>query len=187
MLPVCIGGVDIEVVQTYKYLGVHLDHKLDWAANTEAIYKKGQSRLFFLRKLRSFDVCAEMLHTFYQSVVASILLYAVVCWGGGITVRDSGRLDRLIKKAGSVMGRRLEPLKDVAERRMLSKLDNIMDNVSHPLHRTLQEQRCCRSGRLTSMRSRTKRCSDSFVPTVIRLFIEKSGGRGPTSSPWSFA
>ena len=51
-----LRGVNVEVVSTYKYLGVHLDNKLDWSANTDAVYKKGQSRLYFLRRLRSFNV-----------------------------------------------------------------------------------------------------------------------------------
>ena len=49
--PVSIEGVNVEVVSTYKYLGVHLDNKLDWSTNTDAVYKKGQSRLYFLRRL----------------------------------------------------------------------------------------------------------------------------------------
>ncbi|KAG5265425.1 hypothetical protein AALO_G00242350 [Alosa alosa] len=55
LLPVSIDGVNLEVVSTYKYLGLHLDNKLDWSANTDALYKKGQSRLYFLRRLRSFN------------------------------------------------------------------------------------------------------------------------------------
>lgn len=58
--PVNTGGVDIEVVPSYKYLGVYLDNKLDWSLNTDALYKKGHSRLFFLRKLRSFNICSKM-------------------------------------------------------------------------------------------------------------------------------
>src|SRR4029434_237772 len=90
LLPVSIGGVSVEVVNTYKYLGVHLDSKLDWSANIDAIYKKGLSRLYFLRRLRSFNVCNKLLRMFYQSVVASVLFYAVVCWGGSIKKRDAG-------------------------------------------------------------------------------------------------
>ncbi|KAI3357232.1 hypothetical protein L3Q82_015471, partial [Scortum barcoo] len=43
--PVNIQGLDIERVRTYKYLGVHLNNKLDWTDNTDSLYKKGQSRL----------------------------------------------------------------------------------------------------------------------------------------------
>lgn len=79
--PINIRGEDIEVVGVYKYLGVHIDDNLDWTLNTDALLKKGRYRLFFLRG-RSFDVCREMLVTFYQSVMSSVLFYAAVCWGG---------------------------------------------------------------------------------------------------------
>ena len=165
------------MVQTYKYLGVHLDSKLDWAANTEALYKKGQSRLFFLRTLRSFNVCEEAMLMFYRSVVAGVITYAAVCWGGVASARDTGRLDRLIRKAGSVVGRALEPLGAVVEKRTKSMLLGILGNPTHPLHHTLVGQSSSRSGRLTALRSRTERHRRSFVPSAIRLFNRTFGGR----------
>jgi len=39
----CIDVGEIETVQTYKYLGVVLDNKLEWSANVEAVYRRGQS------------------------------------------------------------------------------------------------------------------------------------------------
>ncbi|XP_051811082.1 ATPase family AAA domain-containing protein 2-like isoform X2 [Acanthochromis polyacanthus] len=114
--PVNTCGEDIEVVTSYKYLGVHLDNKLDWSKNVDFIYKKGQSRLFCLRRLRSLDICSKMLQMFYQSVVASVLFYAAVCWGGSIKNKDASHLNKLIKKAGSVFGIRLTTLEDEVER-----------------------------------------------------------------------
>ena len=67
--PISINGVTVDVVQDYNYLGAYLDNKLDWAKNTKAVYKKGQG-LYFLRRLRSFNVCIIMLKMFYQSMVA---------------------------------------------------------------------------------------------------------------------
>ncbi|CAM4691197.1 unnamed protein product [Leuciscus chuanchicus] len=92
MQPVSIEGVNVELVSTYKYLGVHLGNKLDWSANSDSLNRKGQSRLFFLRRLRSFNICSKLLRMFYQSVIASVLFYAVVCWGGSTKKRDQWRL-----------------------------------------------------------------------------------------------
>ncbi|KAI4891304.1 hypothetical protein NFI96_010094 [Prochilodus magdalenae] len=74
--PVSIVGVEIERVKTYRYLGLHLDDRLDWSANTDILYRKWQSGVHFLRRLGSFNIC--------QTVVSSCLLYAVVCWEGSI-------------------------------------------------------------------------------------------------------
>ncbi|KAI4903416.1 hypothetical protein NFI96_026293, partial [Prochilodus magdalenae] len=160
--PISIKGVDVEVVRSYRYLGVHLDERLDWSVNTDIVYKKAQSRLYFLRRLGSFRICQKLLLMFYQSVVASVLFYAVVCWGGSISKRDAGRLDRLVRKAGSVLGLELESLTPLAERRALSKLLHIMDNVHHPLHSTIIRQRSSFSGRLLSQSCSTDRLRKSF-------------------------
>ncbi|KAF7646812.1 hypothetical protein LDENG_00182090 [Lucifuga dentata] len=97
----------IEIVESYKYLGVHLDNKLNWKKNTNVLLKKASLRLFFLRKLRSFNVCNKLLHVFfiffYHGILASVLVaYAVPCWCT-ITLEDRNRINKLIKKAGSIL------------------------------------------------------------------------------------
>ena len=172
--PVCIGGTDVEVVSAYKYLGVTLDNKLDWSTNTQAVYKKGLSRLYFLRRLRSFHVCNKMLQMFYQSVVASTIFFAVVSWGAGIKAKDANKLKKLIKKAESVVGSKLVTLEEVVEDRMLAKLLAIMDHPSHPLHKTLDKLRSSFSHRLIQPRCSKERYRKSFLPTAIRLFNSTS-------------
>jgi len=54
-----ILGEDVEVVEDYRYLAVHMDNKLNWKCNTETVYKKGQNRLYFSGKLWSFIVCTK--------------------------------------------------------------------------------------------------------------------------------
>ncbi len=81
--PVSIQGTEVELVSSYKYLGVQLDNKLDWSSHMEAVHKKGQSRLYFLRRLRSFNICKPLPCSFYKTVAASAFFFGVVCWGGG--------------------------------------------------------------------------------------------------------
>ncbi|TWW55979.1 hypothetical protein D4764_09G0010290 [Takifugu flavidus] len=116
------------------------------------------SRLFFLRRLRSFSVCSRMLHMFYQSVsLASTIFFAVVCWGAGIQAKDANRLNNLIKKAGSVVGCRLANLDEVVRDRMVLKLRTIMDSPSHPLHNTVDKLRSSFSSRLLQPRCSKER------------------------------
>ncbi|XP_078802203.1 uncharacterized protein LOC144991899 [Oryzias latipes] len=173
--PVCIGGTDVEVVSSYKFLGVHLDDKLDWSTNTEAVYKKGTSRLYFLRRLRSFNVCSRMLYMFYQSVMASTIFFAAVCWGAGIKAKDANRLNKLIRKAGSVIGLKPAKLEEVVGDRLLAKLGTIMDNPSHPLFREVDNLRSSFSGRIIHPRCARERYRKSFLPSAIRL--HNSSGR----------
>ncbi|KAI2649597.1 RNA-directed DNA polymerase from mobile element jockey [Labeo rohita] len=167
--PTSIKGVNVEVVEEYKYLGVYLDHKLDWCKNVDTVYRKGQSRLYFLRQLRSFNICRTMLRMFYESVVASAIMYAVVCWGSSLRVRDINRLNRIIRKAGHVVGEELDSLTEVSERRMLSKIKTILDFPSHPLHTVLTSYRSTFSNRLRLPRCTTERHRKSFLPVSIKL------------------
>ena len=47
-----IKGNEVETVESYKYLGTIIDCQLDWSANVDAVYKKANQRLFFLRNLK---------------------------------------------------------------------------------------------------------------------------------------
>ena len=115
---------------------------------------------------------------FYQSVVASVLFYTVVCWGGSTSKKDTSRLDKLIRRACSVIGMKLDPLVTVAETRTLNKLLDIMDNASHRLHTLINNQRSLFSGRLLLPKCRTNRLKNSFVPQAIRLHNSSLGGGG---------
>ena len=50
--PNCISIIreEVEVVQEYEYFSVHLNNRLDGRYNTDAVYRKGRSRLYTLRK-----------------------------------------------------------------------------------------------------------------------------------------
>lgn len=130
-------AVSVDNVEDYKYLGVHIDNKLDWGENTDALHRKGQSRHYFLRRMRSFNICRSMLGIFYESVVASAIFFSVICWGSMLRIADTNRLKKLIRKASDVMGAKQDPLPVVSERRMLHEVRNILDNVSNLLHDVL--------------------------------------------------
>ena len=52
-----------------------------------------------MRKLRSFGVNSDMLVTFYNAVICSIIMFDSVCWGGNISKLDTRRLEKIVKKA----------------------------------------------------------------------------------------
>ena len=51
-----------------------------------------------MRKLRSFGVNSDMLVTFYNAVICSIIMFGSVCWDGNISKLDRGRLEKIVKK-----------------------------------------------------------------------------------------
>ena len=78
---------DIEIVDSYKRLRVHLNDKLDWTHNSDALYMTGQSRLYLLRTLPCFRGKGTVLRTFYSSMVTSAVFYGMVCSCRGIMER----------------------------------------------------------------------------------------------------
>ncbi|TWW81235.1 hypothetical protein D4764_01G0010500 [Takifugu flavidus] len=166
--PVNILGTDVDVVKTYKYLGVHLNNNLDWTHNTDALVKKGNSRLFLLRRLRSFGVQGPLLRTFYASVVGSAIFYGIVCWSRSI--RDRKRMDRLVRRASSVLGCPLDSVEVVGNGRMMAKLSSChVEQHVPPLQDPLAALGSSFSERLLHPRCVKKRYRRSFLPAAVRL------------------
>ena len=61
--------------------------------------------------------------------MASATFFAAICWSSSIRASDSKKLNKLIKKAGSVLGTALGPLELVVESRMLHKPLIMKDNT----------------------------------------------------------
>ena len=141
------------------YLGVHLNDKLAWTTNTDVLYKRGQSYLHQLTRLRSLRVCKTLLRIFYNSVIASTLFYTVVCWGGGCTNRDRRRIGKLVRKSSSVLELRRDgrPKEDVGR----------ADNSHHPLHKTIGALSSSFSQRVKHPHCKKERFRRSFIPMAI--------------------
>ena len=78
-----------EEVEGYRCLSVHLDNRPGWKCNTKGVSRKGQSRLYSLRNLGSFNVSSKTLHAFYQSVLARAIFFAAISWSSGIRASDA--------------------------------------------------------------------------------------------------
>ena len=75
----------MERLDTYKYLGMVFDSKLTWRENINSVLKKVNSRMYYMRKLRSFGVNSDMPLTFYNSVICSSIMFGSVSWGENIS------------------------------------------------------------------------------------------------------
>ena len=172
---IVIKGEVVEKVEQYKYLGIIIDDKLTWKPNTDAIVKKLHSRLYFLRKLRSFNVRQEILQMFYTSTCNSALYFGSVCWSGNISKQDRDRIEKFIKKASGVVGRNQDTFALTHERRLTDRLAKILDDDTHPLRPEFDSRRSDRSTRFIQPCSRTTRYSNSFIPSAIHIFNSQVG------------
>ena len=77
---------------------------LGWENNTDAVVKKAQQRMFFLRRLKKFGLKRQILVQFYRSAIERILAFSICVWFGGISRCQRSRLDRVVKTASKMFG-----------------------------------------------------------------------------------
>ena len=176
--PITIKGQSVEMVCAYKCLGVVIDNKLSWTpppshthTHTDACYEKAQKKMYLLRKLKIFKVEHAIMQLFYQAVIQNAIFFNLVCFFGNTKKGDIGRLEKITRAAGRIM--RADPLSqsDIFQRAALGKLAGIQADTSHPLNDVVQSCAPVRdsSRRLRSLKSRTTRRLNSFIPVAIRL------------------
>ena len=165
-----IQGQPIQSVHEYKYLGVVLDHKLKWEPYTELIQKKGQQRLYFLKKLISFDVDCKMAKMFYTAYVESVLTFCMICWFGSAAEEQKSRLRKIVTTASKLLGTNLNILENTYRERVQSKAEIILANSKHPLFSTFELLPSGSRFRYPALsKNRTKQ---SFIPQSIS-FLNK--------------
>ena len=78
-----LGTSNLKIVQTYKYLGVHLNEHLDFSVIADRLASGASRALGLLRfKLRSLKECRYSTFTkLYTSCVVPILDYGAAVWG----------------------------------------------------------------------------------------------------------
>ena len=103
LAPIIINGDSIERVDCFKFLGTIISSDLGGENNTDAVVKKAQQRLFFLRQLKKFGLRREILVQFYRSAIERILAFSTCVWFSGISQCQRSRLDRVVKTASKIV------------------------------------------------------------------------------------
>ena len=91
--------IEIEVVEEVKLLGVLVRSDLRWTSNSEAICRKGYTRLWMLRRLKELGAETAELIDVYKQQVLSVLEFAVPVWASSITKHEASTIERVQKTA----------------------------------------------------------------------------------------
>ena len=167
---VSVSGEEVEIVQTFKYLGTVLDYKLNFSANTDYIANKAQQRLRLLRKLSFFSVSTKALKMFYQAHICNILTFNFSSWFGNLNLKNKNKLSTILNAASKIIGSKQDPFGLLFRKSTLKKARKILNIQQHPLNLDfilLPSQRRYRSPIATSNRHK-----NSFVPMAIKLLNE---------------
>ena len=164
--PVFIKNKQIDQVDSYKYLGITIDNKLNWDLQATSVFKKVNKRMYFLRKLGSFKVDSTLLSLFYNSVIQSIISFCVIGWGGNVTGIQKKKINCLIRRAGKT-SKSIFITFDQLHKALCFKKINSIENTDHPLAHNIK--RSVRSNRPLFLKSNTERYRKSFLPYAITL------------------
>ena len=168
ILPLVLKNEEVEIVQSYKYLGVTIDDKLDWHSHASLVHRKLSQRLYFLRKLREFNIDNKILSLFYGSVVQSVLMFCLCCWGGNCREEDKTKFDRIIKKAGKMTSLTFPFTDQLFETISIRKVQHIIDDKTHPLNTQIIPS-TLRQGRYKYLIATKERYKRSFLPFSVKL------------------
>ena len=92
--PVRINDMNVEVVPTYKYLGVIMDNKLSFAQHAEGQLVKVQKRLYCVRSMFKLHIDYTLIRLFYEATIPPLLLYACVAFYGLLTKKIKTDLEK---------------------------------------------------------------------------------------------
>ena len=138
---------------------------MSWTANTTALLKKAQQRLYFLRILRKNNLTVELLMSFYRCTVESVLSYGVSLWFSSCTEAERKALQRVINTAQKIIGCPLPSLEDIYNMRCLRRAHSILRDPSHPGHHLFE---LLPSGRpFRTIKAKTNRLKNSFYPRAV--------------------
>ncbi|XP_013868639.1 RNA-directed DNA polymerase from mobile element jockey [Austrofundulus limnaeus] len=165
--PIHIKRTEVERVDSFKFLGVHISKDLTWTTSCSKLIKKAHQRLFFMRTLRKNYLSSEVITNFYRCTIESILTNCITVWYGNCSVSDRKALQRVVKTAQYIAGAPLPAIKDIYRKRCLKRAGKITKDSTHPAHTLFS---LLPSGRrYRSLRTRTTRHRNSFFPTAVTL------------------
>jgi len=74
-----INGKSIKQINTTKFLGLNIDHKLRWNVHTEYLEAKLSSLCYLIKTIRP-TVTDRVVQLMYYALVQSVLAYGIIFW-----------------------------------------------------------------------------------------------------------
>ena len=124
----------MEQVESFKFLGVHINNKLEWSKHTKTVVKRARQSLFPLRKQKRFGMGPEILKRFYNCNIES-MVGCITAWYGICSASDRKALQRVVRTAQYITGAQLPAIQDLYTRRCQRKALKIAKDYSHPSYR----------------------------------------------------
>ena len=125
-LPLTIDNSPVDICDSFKYLGVTFDNKLNWSDHAALIVSKCKQRLFFLRLLNSFNINSQILHLFYTSMIESVISYNITLWWCSMSSADKKSISRIHKQAHKIVKLDITSIDEIYTRNITKKVKHII-------------------------------------------------------------
>ena len=169
--PLKICGKEVEIVDSFKYLGLTIDKKLTFDNHIKNVSKSCQSRLYILRQLRSFHIEKNILKVSYETQIEYLLTYCCICFYSNLSLKNKNTLIRIANMASKIIGQAVNSLDKVLDKMITRKAHAIARDPSHPLNQQLELLPSNRRYRtLTCKRNRYK---NSFLPKAVHALNKR--------------
>ena len=187
-----MGGDYLELVESFKLLGVIIRSDMKWCDNTDYICQKGYSRLWMLRRLKGLGATTKELLDVYHKQVRSVLEMAVPVWHPAITQQETKQVERIQKCAlYIILGNNYTSYKDALKLLEIDSLQNRRSKIcekfaknclksqrystwfqsnqfTQPTHNTRSKK-----SQLKSVSTRTQRYKNSSIPYLTELLNKR--------------
>ncbi|XP_038145443.1 uncharacterized protein LOC119786273 [Cyprinodon tularosa] len=128
-----ILGSAVKVINSAKFLGVHIIDNLTWTVNTSSLVERAQMCMYFLRRMRR-GPAPTILTTFYRSTIESALTSCLTVWCEGCSTTEWKKVRRVVRTAERIIRAPLPSIKDISSKRCMSRARNIISDSSHSHH-----------------------------------------------------
>ena len=176
-----LDGTVLEVVCETKLLGLIITNNCRWDANTKHIVTKGNSRLWFLRRLKTLGASRDTLVDIYKLFCRSILEYGAPVWSGSLSNGNTQDIERVQKNAykiifGTSFTNYTECLDEQEEETLEVRRDRLCTNfaescLNNPKFSGLFQVGMCTRNKTSYMvpDAKTRRYNRSAIPHLTRL------------------
>ena len=165
--PVVINNTNVERVSCFRYLGTHIDNKLNFSIHVDEVIKKCRQRIFLLRKLKSFDVSEKILKLIYMSLIESVISFNIVTWHNYLKLRQKNKLNSIIRMCNRIVGENNICVNELYIKSLKRKARHCTSDLKHPLNAMFE---LLPSGRRYRQPLAKKSLyKKSFVPSAVAL------------------
>ncbi len=181
-----IDELTLELVESFKALGLTINNKLKWQNNTEAIVKKASKRLYVIRVLRRCGLSPSDLLLVYLSLVRSILEYACPVWHTALPKYLSDKIEKVQKRAFRIIYPEAD-YQTALNTAKCKRLDDRRHELCCKTFKKIEQPDCCLNHLLPPLcaethdrelrnnfnyclpNCRTERHKNSFIPTMCAI------------------